>query len=309
MKISELILSYLRHLVTLGQARLTVRGAKYGLRDFSRFLTEMQVVYLSGLTREVILEYQRELAFRLTAKGTLLTLRSQSQLLGVVKNFCRYLCKEEYLLSDPAEAITLPKKPRRLPKVILSTAEIRKVLGGPDLRSNTGYRNRIVLEILYDTGIRRAEMANIKTSDLDLDGGYIHIRSGKGDKDRVVPLSQRVCNLTRSYLLSVRPALLHGEDDGALILNRWGRQMNANGIWAIVKRSEEQSGIRKNISPHTFRHTCATHMMNHGAPIRHVQELLGHESLESTQIYTRVTINDLKEIHARCHPGESMPNH
>jgi integrase/recombinase XerD len=152
-------------------------------------------------------------------------------------------------------------------------------------------------------------MANIKTSDLDLDGGYIHIRSGKGDKDRVVPLSQRVCNLTRSYLLSVRTALLNGKDDGALILNRWGRQMNANGIWAIVKRSEEQSGIRKNISPHTFRHTCATHMMNHGAPIRHVQELLGHESLESTQIYTRVTINDLKEIHARCHPGESMPNH
>lgn len=309
MKISDLILSYLHYLATVGRARLTIRGAKYGLKDFSRFLAELKVDLVPELTRQVLLDYQQELAFRMTAKGTLLTLRSQSQLLGVVKDFCRYLHREEYLLGDPGEAIILPRKPKRLPKVILCSSEIRTLLAACDLRCNTGYRNRIVLEIFYDTGIRRAEMAGIKTADLDLDGGYIHIRSGKGDKDRVVPLSPRVCDLTRSYLLSVRPALLHGKDEGFLILNRWGRQMNANGVWAIVKRVAVQSGIQKNISPHTFRHTCATHMMKHGAPVRHVQELLGHESLESTQIYTKVTINDLKEIHARCHPGEKMPKH
>ena len=194
--------------------------------------------------------------------------------------------------------------------MILSIPEMRQLLNGPDIRTNTGFRNRIVLEILYDTGIRRAEMAAITTADLDLDGGYIHIRSGKGDKDRVVPLCQPGLQPgIRSYLLSVRPAFVQGKDTGYLILNRWGDRMNANGIWAVVKRCAEQAGIRKNISTHTFRHTCATHMMKNGAPVRHVQELLGHESLESTQIYTHVTINDLKEIHARCHPGESMPAH
>jgi len=309
MKLTDLILLYLRHLTTLGRARLTIRAAKYGLRDFARFLTEMKVLYLSELSLAILSEYQQDLAFRLTARGTLLALRSQSQLLAVAKNFTRYLKEEEYLISDPGEKIRLPKKPRRLPKVILSTDEMRQLLKGPDIQTNDGFRNRIVLEILYDTGIRRAEMAAIKTADLDLDGGYIHIRSGKGDKDRVVPLSARVCNLVRSYLLSVRPAFVQGEDSCSLILNRWGYQMNVAGIWAIVKRSVEQAGIRKNISTHTFRHTCATHMMKNGAPIRHVQELLGHESLESTQVYTHVTINDLKEIHARCHPGESMPVH
>ena len=309
MKITDLILLYLQHLAILGRARLTIRAAKYGLRDFTRFLDEMNVLYLSELSSEVVSEYQQELAFRLTAKGTLLALRSQSQLLAVAKNFTKYLKEEDYLLSDPGEKIRLPRKPKRLPRVILSTTEMRQLMNGPDIRSNNGFRDRIVLEVLYDTGIRRAEMAGIKTSDLDLDGGYILIRSGKGDKDRVVPLSTRVGNLIRSYLLSVRPSFIQGKDHGYLIPNRWGARMNSNGIWAVVKRCAIQAGIKKNISTHTFRHTCATHMMKHGAPIRHVQELLGHESLESTQIYTLVTINDLKEIHAKCHPGESMPAH
>ncbi len=306
MKIIDLVVLYLQHLAILGRARLTIRAAKYGLRDFTRFLEEMDVFYLSELSSEVVSEYQQELAFRLTSKGTLLAIRSQSQLLAVAKNFTKYLKDEEYLLSDPGEKIQLPRKPKRLPKVILSSTEMRQLMKGPDLRSNNGFRNRIVLEVLYDTGIRRAEMAGIKTRDLDLDGGYIHIRSGKGDKDRVVPLSTRVSDLVRSYLLSVRPSFIQGKDHGFLILNRWGERMNAHGIWAIVKRCSVQAGIKKNISTHTFRHTCATHMMKHGAPVRHVQELLGHESLESTQIYTKVTINDLKEVHARCHPGERL---
>jgi integrase/recombinase XerD len=309
MTIADLILLYLRHLATLGRARLTIRAAKYGLRDFARFLTEMKVLSLGELSAEILSEYQQDLAFRLTDRGVPLALRSQGQLLAVAKNFTRFLKEEDYLLSDPGERIRLPKKPRRLPKVILTIDEMRQLLNGPDLRTNTGFRNRIVLEILYDTGIRRAEMAAIATADLDLDGGYIHIRSGKGDKDRVVPLSARVAGLIRSYLLSVRPAFVRDKDTGFLILNRWGDRMDANGIWAVVKRSASQAGIRKNISTHTCRHTCATHMMRAGAPVRHVQELLGHESLESTQIYTHVTINDLKEIHAKCHPGESMPAH
>jgi site-specific recombinase XerD len=129
---------------------------------------------------------------------------------------------------------------------------------------------------------------------------------GKGTKDRVVPLSSRVCKLIDAYLLMIRPAMLQGKDKGYLVLNRWGTKMTPTAVWAIVKRCTELSGIKKNVTTHTFRHSCATHMLKNGASLRHIQELLGHESLESTQIYTKVTINDLKEIHAKYHPGESL---
>jgi integrase/recombinase XerD len=306
MRIDALIPRYLQHLKVLGQARTTIRGTKYGLRDFCRFLGETQTHNVGDLNKEVLSEYQQELAFRLTAKGTMLTLRSQGQLLCVVKGFCKYIKEKDYLISDPSEAITLPKKPRRLPKTILDKGEIKKLLAAADMRTNRGFRNRIVLEVLYDTGIRAAEMAAVKVHDLDLTGGYLTVRSGKGAKDRVVPLCPRVCVLIQQYLLMIRPQMLHGKDDGSLIFNRWGMQMTPLAVWAIVKRCVLLAGIKKNISTHTFRHTCATHMLKNGAPIRHIQELLGHESLESTQIYTKVTINDLKEIHAKYHPGEKL---
>ena len=178
-------------------------------------------------------------------------------------------------------------------------------MDAPNIRTNKGYRNRIVLEILYDTAIRRSELSGIKINHLDLNAGFIHIR-GKGDKDRVVPLSKRVCRLVENYNMMVRPEFLQGKDTGHLILNRWGRKMDPNSIWAVVKRCAYLAGIRKTVSTHTFRHTCATHMLKNGAPVRHLQEMLGHESLESTQLYTRVTINDLKKIHAKYHPSESL---
>ncbi len=306
MRIGEHTHKYLHHLKIIGRAKTTIRGTKYGLKSFVRFLNEINVHDLTDLSRDVILEYQQELAFRLTEKGTLLTLRSQGFFLGVVKGYCKYLREENYLLSDPAENITLPKKPKRLPKVILDSKEIKKLLATPDMRTNRGYRNRIVLELLYDTGIRAAEMASVKLHDLDLTDGYLTIRSGKGAKDRVVPISPRVCHMIKEYLLMVRPQLLHGKDDGSLIPNRWGSEMTPLSVWSIVKRCVFLAGIKKNISTHTFRHSCATHMLKAGAPIRYIQELLVHESPESTQIYTKVTINDLKEIHAKYHPGEKL---
>jgi integrase/recombinase XerD len=223
--------------------------------------------------------------------------------LSTVKGFTRFLKAQDYLVNDPAEAIRLPKQPKRLPRVILTSSEVKKLLAACDMRSNNGYRNRIIIEILYDTAIRRAEVANIRLADFDLNAGYILIH-GKGDKQRVVPVSQRVCELVQNYVLMIRPKFTTDDDPGYLILNRWGRKMNENGIWAVVKRCAKLSGIKKNVTTHTFRHTCATHMLKNGAPVRHIQEMLGHESLESTQIYTRVTINDLKQIHAKFHPSE-----
>ncbi|MDY6973786.1 MAG: tyrosine-type recombinase/integrase [Thermodesulfobacteriota bacterium] len=223
----------------------------------------------------------------------------------VARGFTRFLKEKDYLLHDPGERIKLPKTPKRLPKIILSTQEVKRLINAPDMQTNMGYRDRIILEILYDTAIRRAEMADIKIPDLDLDAGYIKI-TGKGDKDRVVPLSKRVCEMTETYILGVRPSFLQDGDPGYLILNRLGNKMVANGIYIVVKRCVCLAGIKKKITTHTLRHTCATHMLKNGAPVRHIQEMLGHESLESTQVYTHVTINDLKEIHARYHPNENL---
>jgi integrase/recombinase XerD len=307
MKIKQLIPIYLKDLKVLGRSYYTVRGAKYVLRRFVRFLETENADHIEDLNDDILAEYQQELYFKMTAKGKPLSLRTQAQTLAVIKGFTRFLKDNDYLIQDPGQTIQLPKKPKRLPKVILSPAEVKKLLQAPDMRTNRGYRNRIILEVLYDTAIRRAEVANIKLVDLDLGAGYIRI-CGKGDKDRVVPLSKRVCELVQNYILMVRPAFVDGNDPGYLILNRWGRKMDPNGIWAAVKRCVQLAGIKKNVTTHTFRHTCATHMLKNGAPARHLQEMLGHESLESTQIYTHVTINDLKQIHAKYHPSESLEN-
>ncbi|MCP4118563.1 MAG: tyrosine-type recombinase/integrase [Desulfobacteraceae bacterium] len=306
MILSELIQEYLKHLKTLGRSPYTIKNARCELRKFTTFMEQETPPTLDNLTRDILYEYQQELAFKISTKGKLLSLRTQGQMLGVIKAFTRYLKENDYMILDPGDAIKLPKKPKRLPKVILNTTELKKIIEAADIQTNQGYRNRVILEILYDTAIRRSELAGIKINNLDLHSGFIHVR-GKGDKDRVVPMSERVCRLIENYIVMVRPTYLQEGDPGYLVLNRWGQRMDPNAVWAVVKRCTYLSGIKKNVSTHTFRHTCATHMLKNGAPVRHIQEMLGHESLESTQIYTRVTINDLKQIHAKYHPGEQIP--
>jgi len=222
MKIKDQVSIYLKHLKAAGCSPFTLTRTKYSLRKLLKFLEEEHIEEIEDLTRDLLQEYQQELAFYLTAKGKPLARTSQIKLLSVVKGFTKFLNERDYLVHDPGKAIKLPKKPRRLPKVILDHNEIKKLIKTPDTRTNKGFRNRVILEILYDTGIRRSELSNIRLFDLDLNGGYIHIH-GKGDKERVVPLSRRVCSLIHDYILGVRPSLLQGDDDGYLILNRWGR--------------------------------------------------------------------------------------
>lgn len=305
MQIEHAFVLFLQHLKALGRSPYTVRNAGQGLKSLGNFLEKEKVYVIEALTPDLLEEFQLDLSTRANKKGGLLTLRTQAQCLGTVKVFTRFLKEKDYLLRDPAINLKLPKKPQSLPKVILSQKEVKSIISAPDRRSHKGYRDRVVLEILYDTGIRRSEVNSIRLSDLDLEGGYIRIQ-GKGNKERVVPVSKRVCSLIDNYITMVRPYLLTRPDPGFLILNRWGKRMSPRGIGDIVYRHAKNACIEKKISTHTFRHTCATHMLKAGAPVRHIQEMLGHESLDSTMIYTRVTINDLKEIHAKYHPGEKM---
>jgi integrase/recombinase XerD len=305
MMLKEALIDYLKHLQTLGRSHYTIKNARSALRGLLAFLEEQHLNTVEDLQSDVLEEYQQDLAFRVTAKGKLLALRTQGQKMITAKSFTKFLKDKDYLLHDPGSRIKLPRKPKRLPKVILSTRDVKKLIEAPDTHTNRGYRNRIIIEILYDTAIRRSELAQIKINDLDLNAGFIRIQ-GKGDKDRVVPLSERVCELTRNYLLAVRPCLIRDNDSGYLLLNRWGKKMDPNAVWAVVKRCTYLASLRNNVSTHTLRYTCATHMLRNGAPVRHLQEMLGHESLESTQLYTHVTINDLKEIHRKYHPSEQM---
>jgi len=305
MTIKEALRAYLQHLQTLGRSPYTIKNTRSILRSLIAFLEEQKINAIEELQADVLEEYQQDLAFQVTAQGKLLALRTQGQKMMTVKSFTKFLKDKDYLLHDPGARIKLPRKPKRLPKVILSAKDVKKLIEAPDTHTNRGYRNRIIIEILYDTAIRRSELANIKVTDLDLQSGFIRIQ-GKGDKDRVVPLSERVCELVRNYILAVRPCLIRDNDDGYLLLNRWGKKMDPNAVWAVVKRCTYLASLRKNVSTHTLRHTRATHMLKNGAPVRHLQEMLGHESLESTQLYTHVTINDLKEIHRKYHPSEQM---
>ncbi len=260
MKINALIPEYLKNMRVIGRSYYTIRVARYTLRSFLRYLENEQIDEIGALSRDVIEDYQQELAFTLTAKGMPLSVRTQVKRLGTIKGFSRFLKEKDYLVHDPAESIQLPKEPRRLPRSILSPTEIKRLMKAQDVRTHSGYRDRVLLEILYDTAIRRSELSNIKLIDLDLDAGYLKVL-GKGDKERVVPLCKRVCGLVRNYILFVRPSLLQGKDHGWLMLNSKGGQLKAHTIWKIVKQCGRTAKLKKNITTHTFRHYAEYRIM------------------------------------------------
>ena len=295
---------YLNQLLAQGRSRYTVRGARSALKELFALLAGLGVVEIAQFDREALRRYREELAWRLTPRGRPLSVRSQLELLGHVAGFCRFLVAQGWLLADLSAKLPRPRKPQRLPRAIVEAGELERILALPDMRSRRGYRDRLILEMLYSSALRREEIANLHLDDVDPETGYVFVREGKGGKDRVVPLGRSVCALAKSYLTGIRPEWKGADRDKHLFLNRWGRGMEPNAVWAVVHKYAKRAGIEKPVSPHSFRHACATHMLRNGAPIRQLQEMLGHASLTTTQLYTRVTINDLRAMHAKFHPRE-----
>lgn len=304
MQLTDAVRLYVNNMLALGRSRHTVQGARSALRQLLAFLKTLGVETVGRLDREALLRYREELAWRLTAKGVPLAVRSQLELLGHVATYCRFGVAQGWWLVDPSEAIPRPKKPSRLPRSIMEPSEVERLLDRPDTTTLRGFRDRVMLEVLYSTALRREEIANLRLDDVDIDTGYVFVREGKGGKDRVVPLGASVCDWVRSYLVDIRPQWPGVGADQYLFLNRWGRGLAPNAVWAIVSKHAKGAGLSKPVATHTFRHSCATHILRNGAPIRQLQEMLGHASLETTQLYTRVTINDLRAMHARFHPRE-----
>ena len=295
---------YIQSLKVRNRAKRTIEARTFMLEKFFDHLQSCQVDRVNAISKGIILDYQTELYQTINKRGQPNSVSYQNSMLSAVKGFLHFLKEHDYIARNPSLDIPYAKVPKTLPRGILTKIEARRIIDTPDTGCALGYRDRTIMEVLYTTGIRKQELNNLNLSDVDYHDGFLRIDQGKGRKDRIVPLGRIACRYLENYIKSVRPELNKDPYNNALFLSTRGNRLSKNIVWELVKKYAKQAKIKKNISPHTFRHSCATAMLKNKADIRAVQELLGHESLESTQVYTRVTIGDLKEVHRRCHPRE-----
>ena len=295
---------YRRHLTVIHYAPETIKRYIYFLNRFFAWLEAQGIAGITAFTKNTVQDYQAHLYEQINRNGDPTGAHTQNQALSIVKSFFRFLRENDYLAHDPARDVTYAKTPKRLPRSILSGPEAKKVIHAPNTSTALGYRDRTILEVLYSTGVRRKELVSLTLQDVDYHEGFVRVNSGKGDKDRVVPIGKIACRYIENYVKAVRPMLVRDPHNNHLFLSMRGTTPSFSTIEEIIKKHTKKAKIKKTVSPHTFRHTCATHMLRNKANIRHIQELLGHASLESTQVYAHVTITDLKEVHSRCHPRE-----
>ncbi len=287
----------------LNRQPLTIKEKRRKLSKFFIFLKPLEITQIEQVTPDVLKAYRVNLYQQVNANERQNSVAYQNLMIGAVKQFMEFLYHEGYLVSNPAKNIAYAKEPSKLPSSILTLAEARKILKMPDTKSIIGYRDKTILEIFYSSGIRKSELMNLTLLDVDYHEGLLKVM-GKGRKERIVPIGRIACRYLENYITSVRSELLKEPAIPYVFLSCRGNRLNPNALWMMVKKYARKAGIKKNIHCHTFRHTCATSMLKNKADIRVIQELLGHESLESTQIYTRIAITDLKEIHGQCHPRE-----
>ena len=252
----------------------------------------------SEVTRPILERYQRWLYQHRKTNGQPLTFRTQHMRLRALKGWFRWLARQNHMLHNPASELTLPRLESRLPKHVLNTSEAEQVLQQSD-----SLRDRAILETFYATGMRRMEVAKLKLYDIDADRGTIMVRQGKGKKDRLIPIGERALAWIGKYLRESRPELVGGADDGTVFLTDMGEPFE---LTTLVRDYLEKSKIGKTGGCHLFRHTVATLMLENGADIRVIQEMLGHANLQTTQVYTRVSINLLKQVYAATHPGAHL---
>ncbi len=296
--------SFLEWSAARGLSDQTLETRENALRRFIAWCDERDLSHPKDVTLPVLERYQRYLYHYRKPNGEPLTFGTQQTRLVPLKAFFQWATRERHLLYNPASELLLPRLPRRLPKHILSVADIESLIGQPDIATPSGLRDRAMLETLYSSGIRRMELVELELYDLDTRGGGLTVRGGKGGRDRVVPLGARACLWLDRYLEEVRPLLVTGQDAGRCFLTDFGEPFEKNRLGDLVKRYVERAGFKVIGSCHLFRHAMATHMLENGADIRYIQAILGHHDLDTTAIYTQVSIHKLKEIHAATHPAK-----
>ncbi len=299
-----LLRKYLEWLRVHNYSESTVLGRRKCLGYFITWAEERGLVRPSEITKPILERYQRYLYHYRKQNGDPLSFRSQQSRLVPIRAWFKWMTRQNYLLFNPASEIELPKVEARLPKHILTVGEVEEVMAQTDVNDPLGLRDRALLETLYSTGVRRQELANLRMYDLDVERGTLMVRQGKGKKDRVVPIGDRALAWIDRYIQDVRPGLTVGNrSENTLFLTHLGEAFTPGRLSQMVRQYIDQAEIGKSGSCHLIRHTMATLMLENGADIRFIQAILGHAKLDTTQIYTQVSIRKLKEIHSLTHPA------
>jgi len=301
--------AYCEDLQTRNYSPSTIGMRRQVLALLARFLLTQRVSDPRRVNEAQLVAFARLLPRYETKYRALLSVASQRQWIGAVRDFFRFLESRELILRDPATDLQMPKI-RRLPPGILSEAQAKQLMTAPDNWTPLGLRDRAMLEIFYGTGLRLSECLDLEVRDVDLAEGVLSVRLGKGRKDRMVPLAGRAAAAVETYLREARSLLVRDGRVQTLFLSLRGRRMAQPTCAERLYRHGRQAGIPWPVSPHMLRHSFATHLLKHGADIRHVQQLLGHASIETTEIYTRVAVKDLHDVLERAHPRDraSLPD-
>lgn len=277
-----------------GLSRNSLDSYRRDLKIFAEWLTSSRNKSLVAAEHSDLLGY---LANRYQGN---IKPRSAARLLSSLKRFYRYLHREGRIDVDPSLEIDAPKLPRGLPGV-LTEDDVQALITTPDVRTARGVRDRAMLETLYASGLRVSELVSLSMAQLNLNAGVLRVL-GKGAKERLVPVGEEALDWLHRYLSEARSGLLGARNSDALFVTTRGQAMTRQAFWNLIKRYAVAAGIRKKVSPHTLRHAFATHLLNHGADLRAVQMLLGHTDISTTQIYTHVARERLKDLHAKHHP-------
>jgi integrase/recombinase XerD len=282
-------------------AEVTAKNVLRAVRQFLAWLDERGLAVIEARTSDVE-TYQRHICALRQKDGTPYSIPEQHHRIASVKGFFRFLCRRGYLLADPAAVVGYPRPEKRLPRGILGRDDVRKLVESPDLTTPLGLRDRAILEVFYGAGIRAGELAKLKTTDVDIEDRILRVLLGKGKKDRNVPLTRAAAEAVDDYLTSGRPRIRGAQASRWLFLAERGGRMYASLLNDVVQNAAKRAGVDKHVTCHTLRHTVATHLLKGGADIRHIQVLLGHACLSSTERYTHVEISDLSKVMKRAHP-------
>lgn len=271
----------------------TVMSYKRDLNKFITFAEEMGTGDVRKLNYTVLNAYILRMENENFAPSTI------SRNIATLKSYFSYLNKRRLIDADPSELLKAPKVEKKLPEV-LSVEEVERLLEQPSSKTNKEIRDKAMLELLYATGMRVSELINLQVSDLDLQMGYV--RCQDGSKERVIPFGTVAKNALRNYMANARPALIKGNDTTFLFTNCSGQPMSRQGFWKVLKAYAKKAGIESDITPHTLRHSFAAHLVENGADLKSIQEMLGHSDVSTTQIYMKVTNNRIREVYAKAHP-------
>jgi len=289
----EEFVSYLS--IERGLAENTVQSYLHDLNSFYNYVHDkLKIISLEDITGDIIIGYLLYLQKSGKATSTL------ARHIAALKSFFHYLLRENLLAVDPTSNLETPKLSRKLPRV-LTVGEVDRLLQQPDTSTPAGLRDKCMLEVLYATGLRVTELISLKINQVNYETGYVRC-FGKGSKERIVPLGKVARDYLELYLRNGRGRLAKLPSEDALFINHFGKKLTRQGFWKILKKYVRKAGIKKDITPHTLRHSFATHLLENGADLRVVQEMLGHADITTTQIYTHLTNKHIRNVYNQTHP-------